>query len=436
MQEKSAGGIVAKIRDDIEQGHLITGTSLPSIRDNAALIGVNRNTVAAAYQKLTMAGLIEKKGRKMCVSRRPFNFNTTDTIILPEGVKDLSIVNPDHKFIPAISHLSAHILSEPQALYGTQPDNPNLVNKFKELAASQGINDCESMIVAGTTEGMERLLLDYLNPGDQIIVEDPCYMKLLYLLRSMGITPTPVPMMAEGMDIKTLTDKINHKTKAIVLTPRAQNPTGASYSQKRAQEIHDELKKYPDLLVIEDEHLGPLSSLPYHSTIDKTRKNWAIFCSIAKYLGPDYRIAAMLASPTTINRMKSRRAAGSHWVSHMIQKLVYAVWTDSQTIETIITAKKAYQNRRIHMMDALRKQGIHAESDDGMFIWLPTEHAELISAHLYRTGWNVRTGRDFCIKAKNGLRITTALIATNEAEQLAIEIRRAMITNQSMANPS
>ncbi|WP_314452628.1 winged helix-turn-helix domain-containing protein, partial [uncultured Microbacterium sp.] len=55
----SASGIAADLRTRIERGELAPGTLLPSVRAVAVDLGVNRNTVVAAYRQLAQAGLVE-----------------------------------------------------------------------------------------------------------------------------------------------------------------------------------------------------------------------------------------------------------------------------------------------------------------------------------------------------------------------------------------
>lgn len=417
MQPKTADAIAARIREDIGRGALRSGDALPSIRDLAASVKVNRNTAASAYTKLVQAGLIESRGRGMRVAIRPFS--ETQEAKVDDDLINLADGNPDPLFLPSPQSGAMNALSGKPVLYGAEPDEPELVAEFQRLARLDGLPFEGVMVMPGTTESIGRVLTEYVQAGDHVIVEDPCYMKVLYLLRSIGVVPIPVPMERDGMNVEVLAQKITRRTKVIILTPRAQNPTSISYSKRRMEDIRQVLHAHPQLMVVEDEHLGPLSLRPYHSAISSDREHWAIFRSTAKYLGPDYRIAAMLASQKTTQRMKARRVASGHWVSHILQKLALAVWREPQTGGLITQARLAYEERRKRFMAVLAEGGVAALGDDGLFVWLKTDHCERVAARLYRAGWSTRTGADFCIKAPSGLRITTASLTPQLSDELA-----------------
>ena len=72
---KSANEIFEYIRQQVRKGNYKPNDSLPPIRDLAEMLGVNRNTVSSAYQKLVVAGLslihISEPTRPVCSSRMP-----------------------------------------------------------------------------------------------------------------------------------------------------------------------------------------------------------------------------------------------------------------------------------------------------------------------------------------------------------------------------
>ncbi len=59
----TASGIAASVRDLVGMGRVRGGDALPPIRSLAQELGVNRNTVAAAYRLLVAAGVAETHGR-------------------------------------------------------------------------------------------------------------------------------------------------------------------------------------------------------------------------------------------------------------------------------------------------------------------------------------------------------------------------------------
>src|SRR2546428_41827 len=82
-----------------------------------------------------------------------------------------------------------------------------------------------------------------------------------------GLVPIPVPLDDRGMQPKALASALRSGARALVLTPRGQNPTGAALDAHRAKAIRELLRRAPDLLVIEDDHQGPVSGVRGESVI-------------------------------------------------------------------------------------------------------------------------------------------------------------------------
>jgi DNA-binding transcriptional MocR family regulator len=157
---------------------------------------------------------------------------------------------------------------------------------------------------------MERLFREYLRPGDRIAVEDPSLPAVLDLIGGSGFQPVPVAMDQEGPRPDSLMEAIARGARGVVLTPRAQNPTGAAFSKSRAAELTRVLKGHRDVLVIENDPAGPIAGVPY-ATACHGLKRWAVIRSVSKFLGPDLRVA-VIAGDRADDRSGARSAvAGS-----------------------------------------------------------------------------------------------------------------------------
>ncbi len=81
---------------------------------------------------------------------------------------------------------------------------------------------------SGAIDALERPLCALLLPGDGVVVEDPCFLSSINMVRYAGFTPCPVAVDAEGMDPDGLEEALRNGARAVILTPRAHNPTGCS----------------------------------------------------------------------------------------------------------------------------------------------------------------------------------------------------------------
>ncbi len=118
------------------------------------------------------------------------------------------------------------------------------------------IADPEKEIIAtmGVKQGLTISFLTLINPGDEVIVEDPCFPSYKQLIHYLGGIPKAVPLRAENKfrwNKEELEHSISPKTKAILLNS-PQNPTGVVHTQQDLQMIADTVIKH-NLYVLSDE---------------------------------------------------------------------------------------------------------------------------------------------------------------------------------------
>ncbi|WP_406940280.1 aminotransferase class I/II-fold pyridoxal phosphate-dependent enzyme, partial [Bordetella pertussis] len=96
---------------------------------------------------------------------------------------------------------------------------------------------------------------------------------------------------------------------AVLLTPRAQNPTGASLTRARARALRQVLQRYPHVMVIADDHFAHLSASPYHSPIPAAALRWALVRSVSNWVSHLLQdvVAGCLASAPVQARMAQAR---------------------------------------------------------------------------------------------------------------------------------
>ena len=427
MQYSIAGAgaesIAANIEEGISSGALTPGDALPPVRELAARLGVNANTAAAAYRLLRDRGAVETSGRRGTrVRHRPA---TTPRSLLaldiPAGVRDLSTGAPDPALLPIGS------IEVPRArplLYGEPAMSPALVDCARAALSADGVPADHLAVCSGALDGIERVLTAHLRPGDRVAVEDPGWANLLDLLAALGLSAEPVRVDDDGPLTADVRRAIDRGVRALLITNRAQNPTGAALSATRAAELRD-LVGGSDLLLVEDDHCADISGVPLQSLAGSSR-HWAFVRSASKAYGPDLRVAVVAGDQRTVERVHGRLRLGPGWVSHLLQDLAVRLWSDEAASRLVRRAEQRYTDNRTRLRAALADRGITAHGRSGLNVWIPVADETVAITRLINSGWAAAPGSRFRIGTPAGIRVTIADLAEAEIDPLADAIAEAM----------
>ncbi|HKO57214.1 MAG TPA: aminotransferase class I/II-fold pyridoxal phosphate-dependent enzyme, partial [Thermoanaerobaculia bacterium] len=359
---------------------------------------------------------------------------------LPDDVRDLSDGNPDLALLPSLGP-AMKMAGLEQRLYGETLNDPVLLEVTRRQFAADGIPAEHVAVASGALDGIERVLREHLRPGDRVIVEDPCFTGVLDLLNAQSLVAVPVPVDGEGL-IPAELRKALRSAEAIVVTPRAQNPTGAAITQPRARELRRVLATRPQLLLIEDDHAGPVAGVPYITLVPSPglrppsprgagrraggEGRWAVVRSVSKSLGPDLRVALVAGDGQTIARLEGRQQLGIRWVSHLLQRLVAALFIDENVQRQLERAADVYANRRVALLRHLMIRGIEAHGVSGLNVWVPVSEETAVVQTLLANGWAVKGGERYRIRSGPAIRITISTLTDREAEELADDLERAL----------
>jgi DNA-binding transcriptional MocR family regulator len=418
--------IASSIEAGVREGRLTPGLALPTIRALADQLGVSTATVADGYRTLRQRGVIRTSGRRGTrVAELPPLATTWVPAPPAPGLRNLADGNPDPKLLPSLGRLLAKAGAE-HALYGDPPKLLELVDAACRHLRADGLDVDNVVVVGGAIDGIGRVLNAHLSPGDLVGVEDPTFPPLFHLLGSFGLVPEPIRLDDRGPTPESLESALARGVAAIVLTPRAQNPTGALVDAARARDLRGALVRHSDVLVIEDDTGGMVTDDRLASIIDPRPSRWAFVRSFSMILGPDIRTAVVAGDDLTLSRVEGHQLVNRGWVSHILQRLAYLLLTDEATQERLEEARRTYANRRGSLVDALAESGIPTPSRSGFNVWVPVpQEASAVSA-LQAAGWAVAAGEPFRLRSGPGIRITTSTIRGAEAGSLARDLRGSL----------
>lgn len=428
IKGRRAAEISASVESAVAAGELEPGQLLPPMRELADRLGVNPNTVAAAYRMLRERGVIETAGRRGSRVRSAPATTSRDFIRLdvPEGVRDLASGNPDPTLLPPLAPAFAEAAAQGDrqpVLYGDAPVEPELAREARARLDADGVPAGPVAVTSGALDAIERVLAAHLRPGDTVAVEDPGWGSVMDLVPALGLRTTPVGLDDDGPLPEDVRRALAEGARALIVTDRAQNPTGAAVSAPRARALRSVLARYPATLLVEDDHGHGIVDLPLHPLAGVTH-HWALVRSVAKAYGPDLRLAVLTGDAVTLDRVGGRHRLGPGWLSRITQRAVLRLWTDG-VVDTRAVAR-SYGERRDALIDALARRGIAATGRSGMNVWVPVRDETGAVARLLHAGWAVAPGARFRMSAPPGIRITVSTLTADEIEPLADMIAAAV----------
>ncbi|MEV7226362.1 MULTISPECIES: aminotransferase class I/II-fold pyridoxal phosphate-dependent enzyme [Polymorphospora] len=420
----TAAGISASIEAGVRGGDLPPGAPLPAVRALAADLGVSPATVASAYRTLRQRGVVETAGRGGTRIRPRPPVATTRSALrpaVPAGVLDLSAGDPDRRLLPPLPAVPP---ADPVG-YAAGGVLPELADLARARLAADGVDATALTLTNGALDGIDRLLTGHLRPGDRVGVEDPGWGNLLDLVAALGLEPVPVPVDGDGPTVAGLRRALANGIRALVVTTRAHNPTGAAVTAARAAALRDVLAGHPDLLLIEDDHAGELASVPLAPLAGATR-TWAFLRSVSKPYGPDLRLAVLAGDEATVARVAGRMRIGAGWVSTLLQRTVVRLWRDPATGRRITAARESYDRRRTALVTALAARGVPATGHTGINVWVPVPDETRAVTTLRDSGYAVAPGSLYRLASAPGIRITVTPLDDADVPGLAAAVAAAV----------
>jgi DNA-binding transcriptional MocR family regulator len=425
IRGRTASEIAQSVEDGVRTGRLAPGMVLPTVRALAATLEVAPGTVAAAYRTLRLRGLLEAEGRRGTTVRDRPPIPASRSEEVPGHLRNVADGNPDPAQMPALAPVLAS-LREDVRLYGRPAHLPALLDLARWKLTADGLPDASLAVMGGAMDAVERVLQAHLRPGDRVAVEDPGYPGIHDLVSLLGLQPEPFGVDDAGPIPDELERALAHRVRAVVVTPRAQNPFGSALTPARARALKPMLESRPEVLIVEDDHAGPVAGVPPVTLVRSGRERWAHVRSVSKWLGPDLRLAILAGDARTVARVEGRQGLGAGWVSHLLQETVLALWADPARDQKLQATAAVYAERRTTFLDALAAEGIAGHGRSGLNVWIPVAEEGSAVAALAAAGWAVRAGERYRLRSAPGIRVTVSALAGEDARRIARDVAAAL----------
>lgn len=396
--ETRTGMVMRTIRDRIAARTLTPGARLPSIRALAETSGVARSTVVEAYDRLAAEGMIRSRpgsGFYVAAPLAPLALDRLTSLqereVDPLWMLRQSLGERRHGVMPGCGWLPDDWLAgdalrkamrgaaradDDGALagYASLLGSPPLRALLARRMADQGIEAGPDQILLtdSGTHALDLVCRFLLQPGDTVLVDDPCYFNFLALLRAHRARAVGVPMTPSGPDVAAFADAAAaHRPRLYLTNSAIHNPTGVSLAAATAHRLL-KIAEAQDMVIVEDDIFADFEHTPSPrlAALDGLERTIRIG-SFSKSLSAAVRCGHILARPDWIEALADLRIATSVAGSPLAANLLHAVLTDGSYRRHIDGMRARLARGAARVAKRLRAFGIAPWADPaaGIFVW-------------------------------------------------------------------
>lgn len=406
--------IAEGVRTALAAGSLSPGLRLPPTRELARQLGVNRNTVVAAYDLLATEGVVRShtgrgtflaetaaggpvapatasgEGDWMAAFSSAVQGPSLERLlsayrltISSEGISFASS-QPANDLAPveSFSKAMAAVLDEMGAsvlTYGPLAGCPSLRETIASGMRSSGSDVAAGnvLITNGSQQALELVFRTLLDRDSAVVLEDPTFTGALSALGSLGARAVGVPLDDEGMRPDLLALALErHRPRVIYVQPTFQNPTTRVMSLARRREVLSLATRY-GCAVVEDDWAGELryegEPIPTLHALDGGRRVLYV-STFSKKLMPGLRVGWVAAPERVRERLVALKQVEDCGTSPLIQEALQRYLEDGGLERHLQRVLPAYVERRDRMLNALDRYfpaGVHwTRPTGGLFIWV------------------------------------------------------------------
>ncbi|MEW6095557.1 MAG: aminotransferase class I/II-fold pyridoxal phosphate-dependent enzyme [bacterium] len=312
-----------------------------------------------------------------------------DLILSMEGVISLGVGEPDFATPWHIRDVGIYSLEQGYTSYTSNAGLIELRESIGErLSKDYGLTysaQDEILITVGVSEGLDLALRAIINPGDEVIIPEPCYVS--YKPCTILVGGVPIPIATDKTKFKVCSEQIKKaitdKTKAIVISYPS-NPTGITMNQEELLEIAEVIKKH-NLIVISDEIYSLLTYEGKHTSfasLPGMRDRTILLDGFSKgYAMTGWRIGYAAANKEIIAAMTK---------IHQYTMLCASIMSQKAAIEALQNGRiyaqemiNEYNQRRRVIVKGLNEIGLKCDMPGGAFYAFPSIKATGLSSEKF-----------------------------------------------------
>lgn len=456
--------IFNQIADLIDNGSLVAGARLPSSRELARTIGVNRATVIRVYEELAAQGYIESTPGSYTTVRKKQSIIKMNDVLhgdkagqdqyytdkhgleydammhylekgksIEDGRINFLYLSPDTRLLSGrqIKASMREVLNDTQTnpfdfthARGYEPLRHEIVKQMK--LHNVFAEDKNILITNGTLQSLQLIFQVFSKPGDYIVVENPSYSILLLIAKIFRLKVIGIPIGNDGLDLDILVKVLNEKpVRFVYVMPTYQNPTGISMPHDKREKLV-QLCGEKDCIIIEDsiEEELKYSGKAYLPLKSIDRKGQVIYLgAYTKVLAPGLRIGWVVGTYECIKKLTVVKSIFEISSGTLNQMFLYNFLARGsfglQLQKTIRVFKKRMRAAISSVKEYIPSDKIEWTGPDGGYmIWIKllTKPIKNIENHFSDFGVLIHNGQYFFVTEPHNNYIRICIAQTNETE--------------------
>lgn len=365
------------IARDVREGRLQPGARLPTHRELSRQLGLARGTVARAYSEAERLGLLESEvGRGTFVreSELATDFEQMAYSTRDHGLLDLSLNFPLYHLDPDLSAVLREVADSPRAYeltrYQDRAGMPAHRAAGADWLARCGIDvrSDDVVITAGAQHAITVALASSVRPGEVVLAADLTYPGIRAAAQHLGFKLAGIKTDAQGIVPEAFAAAcVRMRVRALYVVPSIQNPTTATLSAERREELARIAREHDVLIVEDDVHrlIDPDGPLPIHTLAPDS-----VFYigSLSKVCVGGLRIAYMVP-PRHAMQAVQQSILATCWMVPPLNAEIAARWIEDGTADRVVRAKREESQARLELAHQVLGSGF-ASQPGSSFVWL------------------------------------------------------------------
>ena len=396
--------VMGEIKSRIASRTDTPGARIPSVRAMARALQVSVSTVLEAYERLMAEGLLNSRpGSGFYVAGPVAPLVLTelaprlDREVDPLWISRQSLetasdaMKPGCGWLPAAWMYEAGMRKALRTLarsdtvkltdYASPLGHPPLRQFLSRRLAGTGIEAPADhiMLTESGTHAIDLICRFLLQPGDTVLVDDPCYFNFHALLKAHRVNIVSVPYTAVGPDIEAFGAALReHAPRLYITNAGIHNPTGASLSPVTAHRLL-KLADSSSLVIVEDEIFADFEATPAPrlAAFDGLSRVIQIG-SFSKTISASIRCGYIAARGEWIESLVDLKIATTFGGGRLGADIIYQAITDSGYRKHMEGVRQRLAQAMTTTVARLRALGIEPwiTPQAGMYVWCQLPHGK------------------------------------------------------------